>query len=98
MALTYSSTRKMEKVLKQVEKKNKLLFVELSKHQKEIIDNPLVGYQLKGDLKEFRSLDFKFRKVDLRICYAYYEDDNHVTFVYTGTRENFYDEVKRYVK
>lgn len=87
----------MEKILKQVEKRNKQLFAELSKYQNEIIDNPLVGYQLKGDLKEFRSLDFKFHQVELRICYAYYENDNHVTFVYAGTRENFYDKVKRYV-
>lgn len=88
----------MEKVLKQAEKKNKQLFAEFKKYQNEIIENPKVGYQLKGDLKEFRSLDFKFRQVELRICYAYYEEDNHVTFLYAGTRENFYDEVKRYVK
>ncbi|MFZ0446521.1 MAG: type II toxin-antitoxin system RelE/ParE family toxin [Bacillus sp. (in: firmicutes)] len=81
-----------------MEKKNKQLFVEITKYQNEIIKNPQnVGYQLKGDLKEFRSLDFKFRQASLRICYVYHEDDDHVNFVYAGTRENFYDEVKRYV-
>jgi mRNA-degrading endonuclease RelE of RelBE toxin-antitoxin system len=88
----------MEKILKQSEKKNKHLFSALYKHQQEVIADPLIGTKLKGDLKEFRSLDFKFSGVDLRICYAYYEEDNHVVFVYAGTRENFYDEVKRYVK
>lgn len=88
----------MEKVLKQVKKKNKQLFDEISKYQNEIIENPQFGYLLKGDLNEFRSLDFKFRQVELRICYAYFEGEDHVTFVYAGTRENFYDEVKRYVK
>lgn len=88
----------MEKILKQSEKKNKHLYAELTKHQQEIVDEPLIGAKLKGDLKEFRSLDFKFRGIDLRICYAYYEEDNHIAFVYAGTRENFYDEVKRYLK
>lgn len=98
MASTYSSTKKMEKILKQSKSKNKLLHAVLTKRQQEIVDEPLIGTKLKGDLKEFRSLDFKFKGVDLRICYAYYEDDGHIIFVYAGTRENFYDEVKRYVK
>lgn len=73
MASTYSLTKKMEKVLKQVEKKNKQLFSEITKYQNEIIENPkTAGHQLKCDLKEFRSLDFKFRQVSLRICYAYH--------------------------
>lgn len=87
----------MEKVLKQIEKKNRNLYVEVSSHQKEILMNPLSGSQLKGDLKEFRSYDFKFQQVSLRFCYAYNEYDDHVIFVYLGTRENFYREVKRYV-
>jgi len=88
----------MEKILKQLEKKNKHLFVELTRRQQNIVDDPLIGAKLMGDLKEFRSLDFKFKGTDLRICYAYYEEDNHIAIVYAGTRENFYDEVKRYVK
>ncbi|MCM3603192.1 type II toxin-antitoxin system RelE/ParE family toxin [Robertmurraya korlensis] len=87
----------MEKILKQTEKKNKHLYSELIKKRQEIVNDPLIGTKLKGDLKEFRSLDFKFKGHELRICYAYYQEDNHVVFLYAGTRENFYDEVKRYV-
>ncbi|NRD81133.1 type II toxin-antitoxin system RelE/ParE family toxin [Bacillus sp. BRMEA1] len=49
---------------------------------------------MKGDLKDFKCHDFKFQQVSLRICYAYHQLDDHVTFVYVGTRENFYDMVK----
>lgn len=83
--------------MKQVEKKNKKLYSEFNIQQNEIINDPLIGARLKGDLKEFRSYDFKFQQVALRICYAYHEEDQHVTFVYFGTRENFYRDVKRYV-
>lgn len=97
MALTYSSTKKMEKILKQIEKKGKKLYAELNQQQQEIINNPLIGKELKGDLNDFRSHDFNFQQVAIRIIYAYHEDDNHVTFVYCGTRENFYKEAKRYL-
>jgi len=45
----------MEKVLKQAEKKNKHLYGILIKHQQEIVEEPLIGAKLKGDLREFRS-------------------------------------------
>lgn len=73
------------------------LYTEIHNQQQEIINNPLIGKNLKGDLKDFKSHDFKFKTVDIRICYAYHEEDEHVTFIYFGTRENFYDEVKRYL-
>lgn len=98
MALTHSSTKKMEKLLKQIKKKGMQLYTEIHNQQQEIINNPLIGKNLKGDLKDFKSHDFKFKAVDIRICYAYHEEDEHVTFVFFGTRENFYDEVKRYLK
>lgn len=62
-----------------------------------LVENPLLGKDLKEDLKDFKSHDFKFQGVSLRICYAYHEEDNHIVFVYFGTRQNFYKEVKRYL-
>ena len=90
-------TPKMEKVLKVTQRKGKTLYSEIRRHMDLIIDNPHLGDYLKGDLKDFRSYDFKFRNGNFRICYAYFEEDDHIKFVYVGTRENFYDEVKRYV-
>lgn len=88
----------MKKILKKSEEKNKHLYTQLIRQQQEIVSHPLIGTQLKGDLKKFRSLDFKFERIELRICYAYCEEKNHIDFVYAGTRENFYDKVKRFVK
>lgn len=98
MALTYSLTKRMEKILKHSEKKNKHLHALLISRLQEIIYEPLLGAKLRGDFNDFRSFDFSYKGIDLRICYAYSEHDQHVTFVYAGTRENFYDEVKRYLK
>ncbi|WP_307150012.1 type II toxin-antitoxin system RelE/ParE family toxin [Robertmurraya andreesenii] len=87
----------MERILKKVEKSNSKLYEEFIKHQEEILKEPSIGSPLKGDLKDLRSLDFKFQQVSLRICYQYFEGDNHIIFVYFGTRENFYKDVKRYL-
>ncbi len=97
MDLTYSSTKKMEKLLKQIKKRAPKLYDEIFDRQKEIIQDPSVGHYLKGDLKDFRSYDFKFQQVSIRICYVYEIEDAHLIFVYVGTRENFYKEVKRYL-
>ena len=56
-----------------------------------------MGYILKGDLKDFRCHDFRFQAVSLRICYIHFENENHVKLLYVGTREIFYDDLKRYL-
>ncbi|WP_430045306.1 type II toxin-antitoxin system RelE/ParE family toxin [Priestia aryabhattai] len=98
MALTYSSTPKMEQILKKVEKRNKHLYSALLKKRELIINSPTVGKKLKGDLNEFRCLDFTFQTGEIRICYTYDEKDEHIVFIYWGTRENFYDKLKNYIK
>lgn len=97
MDLKFSSTKKMEKLLKQIKKKAPKLYDEITLQQEEILKDPSIGYYLRGDLKDFRCHDFKFQRVSLRICYAYFQEDNFVQFVYCGTRENFYDDLKRYL-
>ncbi|UOF91531.1 type II toxin-antitoxin system RelE/ParE family toxin [Fodinisporobacter ferrooxydans] len=97
MASTYSSTKKMDRLLKQASRKAPRLYDELCTQQYVIVQNPGIGSYLKGDLQGFQSYDFKFDQVSLRICYLYSESNDHITFVYFGTRENFYDEVKRYL-
>jgi mRNA-degrading endonuclease RelE of RelBE toxin-antitoxin system len=87
----------MEKLLKQLGKKAKNLIQEIEHHKQQIVQNALLGHDLKGDLKGFKSYDFKFQQVSIRVCYIYHEEDNHITFMYVGTRENFYKDVKRYL-
>jgi hypothetical protein len=52
---------------------------------------------LKGDLNEYRVYDWTIQGTGIRLAYVYYIEDNHIVFVYFGTRENFYQELGRYV-
>lgn len=97
MVWTYSSTKKMEKLLQAIAKKAPALHAELLDHQAIIVENPQKGYQLSGDLREYMSYDFTFKGVSVRICYAIHDADNHIVFIYCGTRENFYKELKIYL-
>lgn len=98
MDWTCSSTKKMERLLKKIEKKSPQLYQELHQAQTIICESPLeTGRPLKGDLKEFMVYDFYFKGIAIRICYAVNIKERHVTFVYCGTRENFYKDVKNYL-
>lgn len=98
MDWTYSSTKKMERLLKAIKKKSPGLHDELVAAQEQIVQDPVVaGRFLKGDLKDFMSYDFSFKGIAIRIFYAVHTSDKHVTFVFCGTRENFYRDVKNYL-
>lgn len=97
MDLTFSLTSKMERLLKKIEKKQKALNVIIEEQIKYIAGDPKIGSHLKGNLREFMAYDFAYKGVALRICYTFFEEDKHVKFVYFGTRENFYQEVHRYI-
>lgn len=87
----------MERLLKALSKKAPPLYDELLVRQKLIASDPNEGYQLSGDLAAYMSYDFTFKGISVRICYAVFKEDSHVKFVYCGTRENFYKELKNYL-
>nr|WP_315987892.1 type II toxin-antitoxin system RelE/ParE family toxin [Desulforamulus aquiferis] len=97
MDSTFSSTARLERILKSFEKKSPQLLASYYEQVDLIIKAPEEGKLLKGDLNGYYSWDYKFRGVSLRICYRFFKSDKHVIFVYFGTRENFYDKVKRYL-
>ena len=97
MGWTFSLTKKLERLLKSLEKKQKALLASYNKQVEIIIDNPIAGSSLQGDLSGYYSWDWTFRGISVRICYNISERDRHINFVYFGTRENFYKEVKRYL-
>ncbi|MEW6697451.1 MAG: type II toxin-antitoxin system RelE/ParE family toxin [Bacillota bacterium] len=98
MDSTFSSTPKLERILKSFEKKSPQLLASFHEQVDLIIKAPEEGKLLKGDLLGYYSWDFKLRGIAVRICYRYLKSDNHVILVYYGTRENFYDKVKKYVR
>ncbi|MGH0945460.1 type II toxin-antitoxin system RelE/ParE family toxin [Bacillus mycoides] len=97
MDLTFSLTKKMEKLIKKLEKKQKKLVDEYENKKEIILKNPGIGKVLKGDLSEYRVYDWTIQGTGIRLAYVYYMEDNHIIFVYFGTRENFYQELGRYV-
>ena len=61
--------------------------------------NPYIGTQKVGDLKGIYGYDVRYSGIDYEIAYRIYEEENKlVVVILAGTRENFYDELKRLVR
>lgn len=78
-----------EKALQEVYKK---AFADLS-------SDPYCGTQKKGDLAGVWSYDVYYKKNNYEIAYRIYTEPNKIVVVIlAGTRENFYTELKRYMR
>jgi mRNA interferase RelE/StbE len=66
---------------------------------KEIEKNPYCGTIKVGDLAGIYGYDVFYNKTNYEIAYRIYEEDGKfVVVVLAGTRENFYNELKRYMR
>lgn len=85
-------TKRFERVYKKLHK-NQLS--DVNRAIKEIIENPQIGKQKKGDLAEI--MVYKFKMVNQLTLLAYSYDDEKIilTFIALGTHENFYRDIKR---
>jgi hypothetical protein len=63
--------------------------------EKVIID-PEIGESKKGDLKGFRVHKFSFKKRQFLMAYRFQETG--IVFFMIGPHENFYSELKRYLR
>lgn len=64
-----------------------------------ILGNPTIGDAKSGDLSGIYSCDIFYNKTNYELAYTLIETPNEtVVIVLAGTRENFYDELKRYMK
>ena len=61
-----------------------------------IIENPAVGETKKGDLQGFQVHKFAYKKQKLLIAYRVSETE--ILFYMVGTHENFYRNLKKYLK
>ena len=60
---------------------------------------PYVGSQKTGDLRGIYGYDVKYSGVNYEIAYRIYEEESRfIVVILAGTRENFYEELKRLVK
>ncbi|MBI4839254.1 MAG: type II toxin-antitoxin system RelE/ParE family toxin [Nitrospirae bacterium] len=61
-----------------------------------IKSSPDIGEAKKGDLSGFRVYKFKFQRQEYLIAYKVQSDN--MVFYMIGTHENFYRELKQYIK
>ena len=65
----------------------------------EISGDPYIGEFKTGDLAGVYCYDVYYSKTNYELAYRIYEEDGQIVVVIlAGTRENFYDELKRYMK
>lgn len=66
---------------------------------KEIRNNPEVGNPKKGDLAGIMGYDIQYNKNNYEIAYRVAEKENEeiIVIIMAGTRENFWQAVKRYI-
>lgn len=79
--------------IKKVDKKFK---TEIDTQVRFIAENPEVNEQKKGDLQEIRVHKFKYSNCLYLI--AYKQEDDEIQLVMLSTHENFYRDLKKYIK
>ncbi|MEK6453389.1 type II toxin-antitoxin system RelE/ParE family toxin [Caldifermentibacillus hisashii] len=96
--LPYDITKRARKQLKQIKKSDSILYRKMLEGIESIRLNPSLGGAKKGDLKGFRSLDIYHQRTNYELTYKVEinEEGELVNIIFVGTRENFYDELKRY--
>ncbi len=60
--------------------------------------DPYIGEQKKGDLAGIYSIDIYYNRTNYELAYRIYEKENKtVVVILAGTRENFYEQLRRYL-
>jgi len=66
---------------------------------KAISQEPYIGKVKRGDLSGIYGFDVNYKGINYEIAYTIVEiDSKKVIILLAGTRENFYEELKRYIK
>ena len=74
----------------------------LALYQKAIDDirqDHTIGQAKSGDLSGIYGYDIYYNKTNYELAYRVeYQDDKVIVVIMAGTRENFYEQLKRYIK
>ena len=79
-----------------VKKQSRAFQLKIEDEAEGVINNPDIGEAKKGDLTGFRVHKFNFQRQGYLI--AYKEESNTIIFHMIGTHENFYRELKQYLR
>jgi mRNA-degrading endonuclease YafQ of YafQ-DinJ toxin-antitoxin module len=79
-----------------VKKKMRPFQLVIEDETEKIINNPEIGEMKKGDLAGFRVHKFAFQKQEYLVVYKL--QGNIIAVYMIGTHENFYRDLKRYLK
>lgn len=61
--------------------------------------NPYLGQPKRGDLNGIYGFNVKYKNINYEIAYTINEvNGKKIIILLAGTRENFYEELKRYIK
>ena len=90
-------SRTAEKYLRKI--KDKHLLSAFKTAIDKLKKDPYIGTQKTGDLHGIFGYDVKYIGINYELAYRIYEDDGKlVVVILAGTRENFYEELKRQIK
>ncbi|WML42073.1 type II toxin-antitoxin system RelE/ParE family toxin [Neobacillus sp. OS1-2] len=97
--LPYVLSDRAAKTLKRIRKTDRTLYEKMLAGIMAIRLDPNVGEPKKGDLKGYSSLDISHMRTNYELCYKLELNENGdvVLIVLMGPRENFYDDLKRYL-
>ncbi len=96
--LSVTFTSAAERYFKKI--KDKALAKAFKVAVKSIRENPDIGEAKTGDLKGLHSVDIYYNRTNYELAYriSQLENGDMVIIIMAGTRENFYKELKRYLK
>ena len=89
---TVLQTQNFKKAVKKLHQNQKK---DLDKVVKELIENPMLGEQKKGDLHFLRVYKFKMVKQLTLLGYSYEDGTVTLELIALGSHENFYRDVKK---
>ena len=92
-----SYSKAAERYLKKI--KDKHLLAAFKTATDELKTDPYIGTQKTGDLRGVYGYDVKYSGVNYELAYRIYEGNGQlIVVILAGTRENFYEDLKRLVK
>ena len=91
---------KANRFFKKLGKQDKKLQLKFKAAIQSILEKPTTGVAKTGDLSGVYGYDIYHQGTNYEIAYYVEEDQdgNLIVVILAGTRENFYDELKRYIK